>query len=271
MDITVLTRNIEDLQAHFKNLQNLSPRTLKVWCVYLSESLSEEELERAVDQALINYGCNHDLSAKELVELAKGTDKSLVLECWTKALEAASLRRNLSELDDASQYAIAQLGGCSHLGYLQIKDLHSLKFDFCEHWRSYRREPKEFRKASLEWTENQLPEVKPEEDRQPIAPEIKQLFAETRAKLKSSVSRQSGRSLLKRIAEATNTQPTEFSSLGSLLPEMPKAEAESKSLYQMNLTEANQMLCDPILRTHAIAWAKAQGYVYDGQEIYQPN
>lgn len=73
MDIQVLGRNIADLQAHFKNLQNLPPRTLKVWSKFLAENLSEAQLERAVDAALIKYGCNHDLSAKELVELGVPT------------------------------------------------------------------------------------------------------------------------------------------------------------------------------------------------------
>ena len=73
MDINFLTQNIQDLQAHFVTLQNLSPRTLKAWCVYFSENLTEAQLERAVDAALIKYGCNHDLSAQQLVELGRGT------------------------------------------------------------------------------------------------------------------------------------------------------------------------------------------------------
>lgn len=73
MDINFLTQNIQDLQAHFVTLQNLSPRTLKAWCVYFSENLTETQLERAVDAALIKYGCNHDLSAQQLVELGRGT------------------------------------------------------------------------------------------------------------------------------------------------------------------------------------------------------
>lgn len=73
MDINFLTQNIQDLQAHFVTLQNLSPRTLKAWCVYFSENLTETQLERAVDAALIKYGCNHDLSAQQVVELGRGT------------------------------------------------------------------------------------------------------------------------------------------------------------------------------------------------------
>ena len=73
MDIQILTRNIQDLQAHFTKLQNLTPRTLKAWCVYFNETLTEAQLERAVDAALVKYGCDHDLSAKELVELGRGT------------------------------------------------------------------------------------------------------------------------------------------------------------------------------------------------------
>lgn len=73
MDINFLTRNIQDLQAHFVKLQNLSPRTLKAWCVHFSENLTEAQLERAVDAALIKYGCDHDLSAQQLVELGRAT------------------------------------------------------------------------------------------------------------------------------------------------------------------------------------------------------
>ena len=73
MDIQILTRNIQDLQAHFIKLQGLSPRALKAWCVHFSENLTEAQLERAVDAALVKYGCDHDLSAQQLVELGKAT------------------------------------------------------------------------------------------------------------------------------------------------------------------------------------------------------
>lgn len=142
MDIQILTRNIQDLQAHFTALQNLSPRTLKAWCVHFSENLSEQELERAVDQALINYGCNHDLSAKELVELAKGSDKAAILDRWAKTLEAIT-NNSLEGLDDATQYAITQLGGMSYLGSLPNATLQGLSFSFQTHVQKYWQKPPE--------------------------------------------------------------------------------------------------------------------------------
>lgn len=142
MDIQILTRNIQDLQAHFTALQNLSPRTLKAWCVHFSENLSEQELERAVDQALINYGCNHDLSAKELVELAKGSDKAAILDRWAKTLEAIA-NNSLEGLDDATQYAITQLGGMSYLGSLPNATLQGLSFSFQTHVQKYWQKPPE--------------------------------------------------------------------------------------------------------------------------------
>jgi hypothetical protein len=144
MDIQTLTRNIQDLQAHFTHLQKLSPRTLKAWCVHFSENLSEQELELAVDRALINYGCNHDLSAKELVELAKGSDKAAILDRWAKTLEAIA-NNSLVDLDDATQYAITQLGGMSYLGSLPNATLQGLSFPFQAHVQKYwQSPPKEF-------------------------------------------------------------------------------------------------------------------------------
>ena len=144
MDINFLTKQIQDLQAHFTALQNLSPRTLKAWCVHFSENLSEQELELAVDRALINYGCNHDLSAKELVELAKGSDKAAILDRWAKTLEAIA-NNSLADLDDATQYAITQLGGMSYLGSLPNATLQGLSFSFQTHVQKYwQSPPKEF-------------------------------------------------------------------------------------------------------------------------------
>lgn len=104
MDINFLTQNIQDLQAHFVTLQNLSPRTLKAWCVYFSENLTETQLERAVDAALIKYGCNHDLSAQQVVELGRGTPseqkefKPEVIEVGISPEQAAKNKALLNEL-----------------------------------------------------------------------------------------------------------------------------------------------------------------------------
>jgi hypothetical protein len=161
MDIQTLTRNIQDLQAHFTHLQKLSPRTLKAWCVHFSENLSEQELERAVDQALINYGCNHDLSAKELVELAKGSDKAAILDRWAKTLEAIA-NNSLVDLDDATQYAITQLGGMSYLGSLPNATLQGLSFPFQAHVQKYwQSPPKEFERPVVIIPREQI-EFKPD-------------------------------------------------------------------------------------------------------------
>ena len=161
MDIQTLTRNIQDLQAHFTHLQKLSPRTLKAWCVHFSENLSEQELELAVDRALINYGCNHDLSAKELVELAKGSDKAAILDRWAKTLEAIA-NNSLVDLDDATQYAITQLGGMSYLGSLPNATLQGLSFPFQAHVQKYwQSPPKEFERPVVIIPREQI-EFKPD-------------------------------------------------------------------------------------------------------------
>ena len=104
MDINFLTQNIQDLQAHFTKLQNLSPRTLKAWCVYFSENLTEIQLERAVDAALVKYGCDHDLSAQQLVELGRATPseqkefKPEVIEVGISPEQAAKNKALLNEL-----------------------------------------------------------------------------------------------------------------------------------------------------------------------------
>jgi hypothetical protein len=161
MDIQTLTRNIQDLQTHFTHLQKLSPRTLKAWCVHFSENLSEQELELAVDRALINYGCNHDLSAKELVELAKGSDKAAILDRWAKTLEAIA-NNSLVDLDDATQYAITQLGGMSYLGSLPNATLQGLSFPFQAHVQKYwQSPPKEFERPVVIIPREQI-EFKPD-------------------------------------------------------------------------------------------------------------
>lgn len=187
MDIQVLTRNIQDLQAHFTTLQNLSPRTLKVWCVYLSENLTEEELEQAVDQALVNYGCNYDLSAKSLVDLAKGSERELVLECWARAIDAIARRIQVTDLDDASQYAITELGGMSHLSELPIPKLQDLKFDFQSHWQKYRKKPVEFRRPTDTIPPEQR-EFKPEEFRGELSEAQKAKNEELRKRMLEAVS-----------------------------------------------------------------------------------
>lgn len=172
MDIQTLTRNIQDLQAHFTHLQNLSPRTLKAWCVHFSENLSEQELERAVDQALINYGCNHDLSAKELVELAKGSDKAAILDRWAKTLEAIA-NNSLVDLDDATQYAITQLGGMSYLGSLPNATLQGLSFPFQTHVQKYwQSPPKEFERPVVIIPREQI-EFKPDGKKPQLSEEQK--------------------------------------------------------------------------------------------------
>lgn len=104
MDIQVLTQNIQDLQAHFVKLQGLSPRTLKAWCVHFSENLTETQLERAVDAALVKYGCDHDLSAQQLVELGRATPseqkefKPEVIEVGISPEQAAKNKALLNEL-----------------------------------------------------------------------------------------------------------------------------------------------------------------------------
>jgi len=172
MDIQTLTRNIQDLQAHFTHLQKLSPRTLKAWCVHFSENLSEQELELAVDRALINYGCNHDLSAKELVELAKGSDKAAILDRWAKTLEAIA-NNSLVDLDDATQYAITQLGGMSYLGSLPNATLQGLSFPFQAHVQKYwQSPPKEFERPVVIIPREQI-EFKPDGKKPQLSEEQK--------------------------------------------------------------------------------------------------
>lgn len=172
MDIQTLTRNIQDLQAHFTHLEKLSPRTLKAWCVHFSENLSEQELELAVDRALINYGCNHDLSAKELVELAKGSDKAAILDRWAKTLEAIA-NNSLVDLDDATQYAITQLGGMSYLGSLPNATLQGLSFPFQAHVQKYwQSPPKEFERPVVIIPREQI-EFKPDGKKPQLSEEQK--------------------------------------------------------------------------------------------------
>jgi hypothetical protein len=64
-------------------------------------------------------------------------------------------------LDDATQYAIVQLGGVSHLGSLPTATLQGLNFDFKTHWQAYRKAPKEFNRPVMVIPPEQI-EFKPD-------------------------------------------------------------------------------------------------------------
>lgn len=188
MNPLIISRNIQDLQTHFHKLKALSERALKCWSKYFIEHLTEDELDRAVDLAMISYGCDHDLCAKDLVELVKGSERELALECWARTLDALSRKFPLSELDDASQYAIAQLGGLGQLGALPITELQRQKFDFITNWQAFRKDPdKEFKRPS-EHIPPVFREYQPSDIEAEISEEQKAINAKLLSELKNKLS-----------------------------------------------------------------------------------
>ena len=222
MELQIINRNIQDLQAHFRKIQNLPERSLFCWSRYFNDHLSEEELEKAVDLALVTYGCDYDISAKTLVELVKGSEKELVLDCWAKALDALAQRLELSQLDEASQFAITKMGGTSHLGELPITTLYKMKFDFCELWHSYRKNPQEFRQAALVWVDKQ--ESKEEEQEYAALSEI----PEIKAKWKEFCS------------QLEQRKPRNLNTLASTTFQGLREEAQSSSV-QFNTNSAHAL------------------------------
>lgn len=166
--------SIEVFDEGIENLKNNFPDAIftefkyDVWLDKLSDELSDEEFKTAIREAIFSFGkCP---TGKELVSLVKESERELVSKCWSRCLEALAKRLSLDDLDDASLYAIVQLGGMSYLGSLENTQLHYLNTDFKTHWFAYRKSPKEFNRPTQVTRPEQL-EFKPTELEAQISPE----------------------------------------------------------------------------------------------------
>ena len=137
----IFDQGIENLKENFSDAI-FTELKYEIWFDKLSQELSAEEFETAIREAIFNLSkCP---TGKELVSLVKESERELVSNCWSRCLESLAKRLPLNNLDDASQYAIVQLGGMSHLGSLESGQLQYLSNDFKVHWQAYRKSPREF-------------------------------------------------------------------------------------------------------------------------------
>ena len=141
----IFDQGIENLKENFSDAI-FTELKYEIWFDKLSQELSAEEFETAIREAIFNLSkCP---TGKELVSLVKESERELVSNCWSRCLESLAKRLPLNNLDDASQYAIVQLGGMSHLGSIETPQLQYLSNDFKTHWQAYRKAPREFERPT---------------------------------------------------------------------------------------------------------------------------
>ncbi len=180
----VFDEGIENLKKNFPDAI-FTEFKYQVWLDKLSDLLSDEEFEIAIQEAIFKH--RFCPTGEELVSLVKTSERELVLDCWSRCLDAIASRLSLNELDDATQYAISQLKGLGHLRELPIYELHKLKPDFCTHWQKYRKHPVEFRRPT-EIIPPEQREFKPEEFRGELSEEQKARNEELRKRMLEAVS-----------------------------------------------------------------------------------
>ena len=129
---------IESLKQNFPDA-NFTKLKYEVWFEELRNQLTSEEFEAAIRKAVFEF--KQCPTGKELLNLVKASEKELVADAWAKALETISKKLSLNDLDVASQYAIARLGGAALLEILPINKLQDMRYDFTNHWTSFRKDP----------------------------------------------------------------------------------------------------------------------------------
>jgi len=132
---------IKELMENFN--QQLSRRKLRVWHERLSQELTIQELEEAVNRAL--FECQFMPTGRELVELVKGTNSAIAQEEWEEAKGVAS--RGIEKLTEATtlsttaKHAIRGIGGIKKLGLMTEKQETWLKKEFINLYESYLKVP----------------------------------------------------------------------------------------------------------------------------------
>lgn len=129
---------IESLKQNFPDA-NFTKLKYEVWFEQLGSQLTSEEFEMAIRKAVFEF--KQCPTGKEVLNLVKASEKELVADAWAKALEAIFKKLSLNDLDMASQYAIKRLGGAALLEILPINKLQDLRYDFTNHWTSFRKDP----------------------------------------------------------------------------------------------------------------------------------
>lgn len=184
LDIDIFDKGIENLKQNFPDA-TFTELKYDIWLEKLEAALSNEEFEIAVREAIFKH--RFCPTGEELLSLVKTSERELVLDCWSRCLDAISGLLSVNDLDDASQYAITQLGGTSHLRELPIPKLQDLKFDFCSHWQKYRKKPVEFRRPTQAIPSEQR-EFQPDGIQSELTPEQKAKNDELRRRMLEAVS-----------------------------------------------------------------------------------
>lgn len=86
MDKDQFPNLIEELLNNFN--ATITPRKLRVWYEKLSQELTLEELELAIDQAL--FECQFMPTGRKFIELAKGDTGAIAQAEWEKLVQGAS-------------------------------------------------------------------------------------------------------------------------------------------------------------------------------------
>lgn len=131
---------IKELMDNFN--QQLSRRKLKVWHKRLSQELTIEELEEAVNRAL--FECRFMPTGRELVELVKGSTSAIAHDKWEEAKHTASRgieKVENSNLSPAAKHAILGIGGLKKIGLMTEKEEPWVKKEFINLYESYSKIP----------------------------------------------------------------------------------------------------------------------------------
>lgn len=170
LDPDIFDLGIENLKKNFPDA-TFTEFKYQIWYNELSSQLSDEEFEAAICKAV--FDLRQCPTGKELIELVKDSERELVSICWSRCLDVLSKRLSLDDLDDASLYAISQLGGLAYLGSLPNATLQGLNYDFKIHWQSFRKKPREFRRPAEPPTPPEYREYEPDEIEAELTPEQK--------------------------------------------------------------------------------------------------
>jgi len=149
---------IKELMNNFN--QEISRRKLRVWHHRLSQELTIEELEEAVNRAL--FECKFMPTGRELVELIKGSKSAIAQEEWENAKIEASKgikRVEETELSQPCKHAILGIGGLVKIGMMTEKEENWVKKDFINLYESYSRIPHKLLKEATNTPLTPIPHI----------------------------------------------------------------------------------------------------------------
>ena len=131
---------IKELMDNFN--QQLSRRKLRVWHQRLSQALTIEELEEAVNCAL--FECKFMPTGRELIELVKGKSSAIAHDEWedVKLVASRGIKKvENSTLSQTAKHTVLAIGGLTKVGMMTEKEEPWLKKEFINLYESYLKIP----------------------------------------------------------------------------------------------------------------------------------